>query len=99
MKGLKISNNWSPYFARLFEYEHLAHRGFFRQKHVPAMDRLKAEFWAWHRKNPHVYELFKKFTFQVMEAGHGHYSARAIVHRIRWHTDIETSTRRARWRT
>jgi hypothetical protein len=38
-----------------------------------------------------VYELFKRFAFEVIRRGHKHYSANAIFERIRWHTDIETN--------
>jgi len=50
----------------------------------------KQAWWEWHKKNPHVYELFKKYTHQAISAGHKHYGAMAIIQRIRWHTEIET---------
>lgn len=40
--------------------------------------------------NPHVFELFKKYSRIALEAGRDQYSANAIFERIRWHTDIET---------
>ncbi len=49
---------------------------------------LKAAWWEFHRANPHVYAMFKRFTFEVLRR-HTHYSARAVVHRMRWHTSIE----------
>lgn len=51
---------------------------------------LVAEFERFHANNPHVYELFKKYTAEVILAGLKHYSAAAIFHRIRWHSEIET---------
>jgi len=51
---------------------------------------LKQAWWEWHNKNPQVWELFQKFTFQVIDAKFKHYSVNAIFERIRWHTDIET---------
>jgi len=51
---------------------------------------LKEIWWEWHKKNPEVYELFKKFTFQTIKAGHKNYSAMAVIQRIRWHTEVET---------
>lgn len=51
---------------------------------------LKNIWWEFHTQNPHVYELFKQFTFQVIDAGFENYSVNAIFERIRWHTDIET---------
>lgn len=51
---------------------------------------LEAAFQEFHTANPDVYKLFCTYTFKVIQAGYRHYSARAIVHRIRWHSDIET---------
>jgi len=51
---------------------------------------LKRQWWDWHKKNPHVWELFVVYTFQVINAGRKNYSVNAIFERIRWHTDIET---------
>ena len=48
------------------------------------------EFKAFHRENPHIYELFKKFTLQSISRGREHFSARTVLHRIRWYTDVET---------
>jgi hypothetical protein len=53
-------------------------------------DSLKHKWWEWHKKNPHVWDLFVKYTFQAINAGRKHYSVNAIFERIRWHTDIET---------
>lgn len=51
---------------------------------------LKRKWWDWHKKNPHVWELFVVYTFQVINTGRKNYSVNAIFERIRWHTDIET---------
>ena len=53
-------------------------------------ESLKKKWWEFHKNNPHVYELFEKFTFQIIQAGFKNYSANAVFERIRWHTDIET---------
>jgi len=56
----------------------------------------------------HICELYEILAFQVQRAGHQHYSARAILHQIRWHHQIERgdihfkvnnnySARLARW--
>jgi hypothetical protein len=55
------------------------------------MDDLKKRWWRWHKENPHVYELFKKFTLQAIGRGHRKLSAWLIVNRIRWETSVETS--------
>lgn len=47
-------------------------------------------FRAWLSENPHVWSLFVRFSLQAIAAGHQHYSADAICHRIRWHVDVDT---------
>lgn len=51
---------------------------------------MREQFEAFDAANPRVWELFCQFTENVLAAGHAHYSADAILHRIRWHTDVET---------
>ena len=50
----------------------------------------EAQWLRFHRKNPEIYRLFRKFALQAMDAKFTQYSARAIVDRIRWHVEIET---------
>ena len=40
-----------------------------------------------------VLTLFEKLTLDVVESGWEHYSADAILHRIRWHYHIEKGDR------
>jgi hypothetical protein len=54
-----------------------------------ALERPESE--AYHQANPEVYELIKRFTFQVIAAGFEHYSITSIYERVRWHTMVETS--------
>lgn len=54
------------------------------------MTRHERAFRRFHEANPQVYELFKRFTFEVMAAGHRNLSARMIFDRIRWETTINT---------
>jgi hypothetical protein len=56
------------------------------------MSKLQADFDKFDSANPEVYELFKKFTFDAIHAGYGRYSSDAILHRIRWHTNVETNS-------
>jgi hypothetical protein len=53
--------------------------------------RLEAAFAKFHAENPHIYELFKRFTADVIRAGFQNFSARAVFHRIRWYTNVETN--------
>ncbi len=50
-------------------------------------EELKAKFEEWDRANPEVWELFRKFTFQMIKRGFKNYSGSAIVNIVRWHTD------------
>lgn len=50
----------------------------------------KAKWLKFHKDNPHVYVLFKRFAFEAMEAGHQKLSAWLITNRIRWETTIVT---------
>lgn len=47
-------------------------------------------FWVFHEANPHVWELFKRYAFEVKRTGRPRYSVQAIFERIRWHVAIET---------
>lgn len=51
---------------------------------------LTNKFNQYHRDNPQVYELFKRFTFMAIKRGHNRLSAWMIANRIRWETSIET---------
>ena len=44
-----------------------------------------------HHENPHVYKLFTRFAFDAIRAGRPRFSARTVIHRIRWYTSIETN--------
>jgi len=55
-------------------------------------EEIRRNFLRFHRANPEVWKLFKRFTLQTMTAGHKYYSADAVVHRIRWHTSVEVHT-------
>jgi hypothetical protein len=46
-------------------------------------------FTAFHKENPHVWQLFERFTFDVIGQGYENYSSAAIFERIRWHMEIE----------
>ena len=51
---------------------------------------LEVSFREFHQANPTIWELFQRYTFEVIRAGHRHYSSRTVLHRIRWHTNVET---------
>ena len=53
------------------------------------LERTWAKF---HQENPAVFMLFSRFADEIINRGHDHYSSDAILHRIRWHTDVETTS-------
>ena len=53
-------------------------------------DQIEKRFVAFHRENPRVWELFQRFTQELIGAGFTHYSVDAVFQRIRWHVTIET---------
>lgn len=44
---------------------------------------------AWRQRCPQAYDLFVEFARQVKARGFTHFSACAIVHRIRWEVALE----------
>ena len=54
--------------------------------------KLELDFAKFHLLNQHVYQKFVVYAHDVREAGFNQFSARAIIHRIRWHMDIETKS-------
>jgi hypothetical protein len=50
-------------------------------------EQLEAEAVAFHRENPEVWRLFVHFTLDRIRHGFKHYSAYAIMERVRWETD------------
>ncbi len=53
-------------------------------------DQILDAFEKFHAENPEVWQLFQRFALEAVASGAAHYSAHAIIHRIRWHTEIET---------
>lgn len=43
-----------------------------------------------HHENPKFYALFVRFSLQAVNAGRKRFSARTVIHRIRWYTTIDT---------
>lgn len=40
--------------------------------------------------NPHVYRMFEKFTFQVIDRGRKRFSSSQVLGRMRWYAMFET---------
>lgn len=50
-----------------------------------------ARFQEFHRENPTVWKLFEQYAVQAIRSGRRHYSARTIMERVRWHSEIQTT--------
>ena len=56
------------------------------------LHQRKADWWEWHLKNPHVWKLFEKYTFDAINAGLTSYSHWLIINRIRWDFEVVTKS-------
>jgi len=52
---------------------------------------LERAFWAFHRENPKVYELFRQYALEAAHTGRKRFGARMIWNRMRWYTRVETN--------
>lgn len=53
-------------------------------------DTKRDKFNEFHRLNPGVYDLFKRFAFQLINAGCRRLGSKQIIERIRFETAIRT---------
>lgn len=49
-------------------------------------DEINEAFWKFYQEHPDVYELFDRFTWQLIKRGYDRGSAKLIFERIRWET-------------
>lgn len=49
------------------------------------------QFIEFHNNNPRIWELFQKFTFDAIDAGHKRIGAGFITERIRWEVTVNTT--------
>jgi len=54
-------------------------------------NKFNEKFDLYDKANPHVWELFVRFTTELLALGKTRYSARGIFDRIRWETMITTT--------
>lgn len=51
-------------------------------------DQADRRFAEYDAENPDIWRLFVRFAFEAIRAGHQHYSADAVLHRVRWETSV-----------
>ena len=60
------------------------------QKAFAFVGEIQQRFEKFDKKNPKVYELFKKFSLKLASRGHTRVGSKLIIERIRW--EAMTST-------
>lgn len=50
----------------------------------------QARFDRFDKANPHVYELFERYTWQVIRSGKKNFSSSQVLGRMRWYVAFET---------
>ena len=50
----------------------------------------KLRFERFDEANPHVYELFERYTWQVIRSGKKNFSSGQVLGRMRWYVAFET---------
>jgi len=56
-------------------------------------DQIFAAFKRFHAENQIVWDLFAKYTMEIVRGGHKNFGAKAVFERIRWYTTLETTNR------
>ena len=51
-------------------------------------DEMREQVTAFHEQHPEVWDLFVRFSFDVIKRGFSNYSVNAIFERIRWEKDM-----------
>ena len=49
---------------------------------------LREKFEEYHKRNPEVYELFRKYTIRAIQSGYKHFGSQMIIEKIRWHSGV-----------
>jgi hypothetical protein len=62
----------------------MTQRGLFDEPEDKART-IQERFEKFHAEHPDVYQLFKRFAFELLDAGRKRYGSDAIIQRIRWH--------------
>lgn len=56
---------------------------------------IQHKFEEFHKDNPNVFRLFRRYSRMAKDAGSTQYSAKAIFERVRWHVNIATRSKDA----
>ena len=51
------------------------------------MEQMREQCEAFHVEHPEVWDLFVRFSLEMIERGYSNYSAQSVIERIRWEKD------------
>jgi hypothetical protein len=49
---------------------------------------LYKRFIQYHKENPMIYHMFKKYTIEAIQSGYKHFGSQMIIEKIRWETGV-----------
>jgi len=52
---------------------------------------LEVKFQMFHKENPGVYKMFKRFAFSMIKRGHKRLGSKKIIEDIRWESRLKTT--------
>jgi hypothetical protein len=55
---------------------------------VTRHEELQQKVREYHKKHPEVWDLFVRFSFELLEKGYRHYSVSGVFDRIRWEQGV-----------
>ena len=68
------------------------------QEQLTFKPTIRDRFIKFNRDNPHVFDLYEKFAFELINKGYKRLGSKMIIERIRWETMIKTTSDRD-WET
>ena len=57
----------------------------------PRRQTIEERFAEWARENPHIIEMYLKYSREVSNSGRRRYGIKAITERVRWHVNVQTN--------
>lgn len=53
---------------------------------------MEKKFWEYHRKNPHIYWAFDRFSHEAVRSRRDSFGASMVIERVRWYLNVETDS-------
>lgn len=52
------------------------------------MEQMREQCEAFHKEHPEVWDMFVKFSLEMINRGYKSYSTNSVIERIRWEKDV-----------